>query len=1569
MQIQPKSLIQRLACSLAALLLVGSATAAPIDLSAGSPAQTTLYNGASNYSASRAIDGVANFTHTAADDPDPRWQVLLSDAKTFQEITLLNRPGTGSWRNRLRDITVQIVNFSGDVEADFHGGTITYTSALLNPGNILESPDSITVNVGGASGNMIRVIRTPDGTSSDGVLSLDEVLADGTERIISFTTPTPFITPGDPITLEWEVSTGVTALAIDNGVGNVLPNTSAGIGSILVATGPSVTSPYEITATDAGGSSTSSTTITVTDKPLIYSFAADNGYSNSGANVNLSWNVGGNATTLTLNGADVIGSAGTTVAPTVDSSYELIATNANGSVTRTVFVKIIEPGVPVINEFLASNSDGLLDIDGNSSDWIELYNPGAIPAPLLNFSLTDDELDLTKWSFPDITMAPGSYLVIHASGVSKVNPASELHTNFTLSANGEFLALVKPDGTTISSGYDPNFPAQRTDVSYGLEQGSNVDGFFQTPTPGAPNGSSVLGFVSDTTFSFDRGIYSSPIAVAITSLTPGAEIRYTLDGTKPTPITGMVYSAGSPINISQTTVLRAAAYLDQYEPTNVDTHTYIFKADVIAGPNMDTGITQDPTYGPQMDAALSAIPSVSLNFSGDLNYEEQEVSIEFINFEAGDTQADAGMERFGGYVTNFDKRSARIAFRSEYGPGKLNFDLFENHDWPSYQPAKKYDAIELRAGNHDMWQRGAYLSNRFADDALLDMGQIAPHGRFVHVYMNGEYWGQYHLRERWSASMFSEYFGGSKDDYEAINANNSGSQFQTGEAFDGDGTQWEETQTLLDGATPYTSARSHLDIINVIDFTLLWTNGNSESEFRAAGSVPRGVPFKFFLKDADGYLRNPASNHNVDHNGPLSAMTKLALEGDPDYQMLLADRIHKHFFNDGALTVDENIERLQDRVNETQLSILTESARWISMDSDLNPARWTSYQDNLITNHFPSLNPSMVTKFKTAGMYPDTDAPVFSEHGGIVLPASGPSISVTNSDYKVYYIFGPGDTDPDPYLHSLDPRLPGGAINPAAAMISFDGSGGTPTTFVASGDDWSYLDNGSDQGTAWRDTAFVENGDWESGPSQLGYGGDGEITLVDYIDTDAGSPGTQKNITTYFRKSDINIPDTSVFDDFTINFWYDDAIAIYVNGVEVERLGISANAPYTETSTLTVDDNAFGTIQVPISYFNNGNNTIAAEIHQRSNTSSDISFNLTLAGNVPGGGDPGLTSDPVTITNSGWLLSRAYNTTTGEWSALNSAFFTPEPELADSSNLVISEFNYHPDNPLTPEELAISSDPDEFEFIELKNVTTVPLDLSGLSFIDGIEFDFANNNILPAGGRMVIVRNKDAFEERYSSQLGSITYGTDTLGESEYGGKLSNGGEQLVLVDAGGSIIHDFNYDDQAPWPTATDGPGFSLALISPALPIPDHNIATNWAASAQVGGYPGTSSPVGFAGVPDADEDLDGIAAIVEYALGSSDSVAGDSTISTGVQSFEVDGETDEYFTISFLRNQHTANAVTVDPQIGEDLDTWAGEPEIVLVSETDNLDGTSTVVYRSAVPIGERPSGREFIRIGVSQ
>lgn len=174
-----------------------------------------------------------------------------------------------------------------------------------------------------------------------------------------------------------------------------------------------------------------------------------------------------------------------------------------------------------ITEFLASNDKVLADVDGDYSDWIELSNLGAA-TDLGGWYLTDDASNLTKWQFPLPTALNNSeYLVVFASNKDRAVAGQELHTNFKLKADGEYLALVQPDGVSVEYEYAPAFPTQYTDVSYGIvyDPGPTSDhSYFVSPTPWAANG---LGepVVDSVTHSPLQPNYGVDVTV-VASLTP-----------------------------------------------------------------------------------------------------------------------------------------------------------------------------------------------------------------------------------------------------------------------------------------------------------------------------------------------------------------------------------------------------------------------------------------------------------------------------------------------------------------------------------------------------------------------------------------------------------------------------------------------------------------------------------------------------------------------------------------------------------------------------------------------------------------------------------------------------------------------------------------------------------------------------------------------------------------------------------------------------------------------------------------------------------------------------------------
>ena len=341
---------------------------------------------------------------------------------------------------------------------------------------------------------------------------------------------------------------------------------------------------------------------------------------------------------------------------------------------------------------------------------------------------------------------------------------------------------------------------------------------------------------------------------------------------------------------------------------------------------------------------------------------------------------------------------------------------------------------------------------------------------------------------------------------------------------------------------------------------------------------------------------------------------------------------------------------------------------------------------------------------------------------------------------------------------------------------------------------------------------------------------------------------------------------------------------------------------------------------------------------------------------------------PTTAVRSG-LTYRArvrHKDTGGYWSHWSAPveFTTTLPDISSYlGGLVISEIMYHPTDPTAAEFEAGFTDDDDFEFIELRNVGPVALNLTDLRFTKGVDFDFLGADItaLAPGAYVLIVSNRAAFEMRYGT-------GLPVAGEWDPTDKLDNGGERIKLSFGAGDTIRDFIYDDVAPWPIEPDGAGPSLTLIDP-LSVPDHGLPANWQASSGPQGSPGTDDLTGSfadwmaaqgATDPDAPFGSSSLSNLLAFTVGADLTPTPEAARPTLV--IVDDGTT--YPALRF-RVRQDLGEVTYLVEVSEDLLVWQGGGAFTTQfgAPVDNGDGTLTFTIRSLQSLDSRP--HQFLRL----
>ncbi len=546
--------------------------------------------------------------------------------------------------------------------------------------------------------------------------------------------------------------------------------------------------------------------------------------------------------------------------------------------------------------------------------------------------------------------------------------------------------------------------------------------FLTTPTPGFPNMTGVLGYISDVRFSIDRGFFEEPFDVAITTSTEGAQIYYTLNGSEPTPETGFPYI--NPIHVSETTTLRAAAFRPGYQPSKIGTQTYLFLGDVIlqdgqglpdtwghagADYDMDPDVVWD--YLSTIIEDLQSVPSVSLAMNLDDMFASGGVgiypsgegipratSLELIDPEDADEfQIDCSVEICGGTSPDrwkIDKLSMRVRFKEPWGPTKLRFPVFGD------DAADRFDTLILDARLNQCWAYGGasspeqqrrlaqYTRDQYPADLQNILGGYGPHGMAVHLYVDGLYWGLYWLHERPDESFASVYFGGDRDDYHVLKHNrntvvhgsNSDYLAMIGLAAGG-----------LSGNAQYEQIQQYLDVPDFVDYMIInYFIGNTDwahqNWYATRNVVNPAGRWRYHSWDPEHSLKNV--NDDVtgrdDYGGPTGLHQDLCLNAE--YRLLFADHVHKHFFNDGALTPQNAATAYQKLLDEVDRAVVGESARWGDNQRPDDPYtrddEWVTERDRLQDDYFPGRTGAVLNDLKDRGLYPLLGAPVFSRHGG-----------------------------------------------------------------------------------------------------------------------------------------------------------------------------------------------------------------------------------------------------------------------------------------------------------------------------------------------------------------------------------------------------------------------------------------------------------------------------------------------------------------------------------------------------------------------------------------------------------
>ncbi len=836
-----------------------------------------------------------------------------------------------------------------------------------------------------------------------------------------------------------------------------------------------------------------------------------------------------------------------------------------------------------INEWMASNSSIISDPDfDNSGDWIEIFNDYNVEVDLGGYFLTDNFNNPTKWTFPEGTLIQGNaHLLIWADGENIGN-----HANFKLTKDAEEIGLSNLDTILIDH---ISYVNHKTNISQGRNtDGSSIISFFIDPTPGESNTTTAYEGITfyEPHFDVKGGIYTSSVEIAMKAIE--GTIKYTTDGSEPN-LSSSTYT--SPIQVSETTVLRARILNENFIPGKIKTNTYFI--------NELKNIKNLPVISISSNPENFWDPAIGIYVQDFKPEWEYPINIELFENDGSDRAAFnelAGTKVNGLNAWVLPQKMLGIYFDNDYDNNNLEYQLFYN------KKRKKYDNFTLRASGSD-WGNTLFRDALCQDltDGYMDLEHMDY--KPAVAFINGEYMGIHNMRSRIDEGFIEENFGLLASEYDLIENN--------GYVEQGDNTSFKELFALFENdmsnLSNYQEVSELMDIENMTDYFIaqIWSS-NSSWGHNIQMWKPKNntTKWRWIMQDFDrgfvGRNDNLIDSYSTEVNPAGYNWARLplkALLGNDDFSKQFASKFTTHLYTTYHPT--RVINKINEYANYIAPNIPNHVDKWAGTTSVYgNGLPSVSYWEEEVDELRLFANQrrgNLITDIKST----------FSLSGPVTLNVI--NLSNTDSYVTINELKIPDDIWTGPYFPDMPFELEA-VVSPGEDFIGWTTAKFKP--LIDSPSEWKYLDSGLDLGQDWKTLDFNDN-NWSNGLSELGYGDQDENTEVSY----GGNPD-EKFITTYFRK---RIQIDNISEDagsMILELLADDGAVVYINGHEVVRYNMPSGVISSQTqasSTLAnPEEYTFYQHLILSESLIQGINIIAVEVHQSGKTSSDISFDLRL---------------------------------------------------------------------------------------------------------------------------------------------------------------------------------------------------------------------------------------------------------------------------------------------------------------------------------------------------------------------